>query len=236
MNNLSKDWLTEHHIDLELKKYTILAYLQQVKENYKLNKVYPWLGDLIEHYKNLITVKKNTENLKDGFGKEFIGFDLKEWKLKYSATESDDEMITTIQEIIDYSLPLLAQNIHQGKSIYDLVEEHLKLEAIGISPLKTDEGYLLLHCKEEKNVHVYQYAVSFYQSNEEKYRSISTHFISDYSYSIATPYEKMKRDLIIKNKELPNPAVYAVNCTLTVPLQETFLPIAKRYFVSRMGF
>lgn len=236
MNKLSKDWLTENHIDFELKRYTILAYLQQVKENYKLNRVYPWLGDLIEHYKNLVTVKKNTEQIKDGFGKELKGFDLKSWKLTYTDIAQDDELINCLNEIINYTLPLFAENIQEGKTIYDLVEEHLKISAIGISPLKTDEGYLFLHCEKEKDVHVYQYAVSIYQSNEERYRSISTNYVSDYSYSISSTYEKMKRDLIEKNKELPNPAVYALNCSLSVPLQETFLPIAKRYFVSKMGF
>ncbi|HEY1038655.1 MAG TPA: hypothetical protein VGF30_04580, partial [Bacteroidia bacterium] len=160
----------------------------------------------------------------------------KSWKLTYTDIAQDDELINCLNEIINYTLPLFAENIQEGKTIYDLVEEHLKISAIGISPLKTDEGYLFLHCEKEKDVHVYQYAVSIYQSNEERYRSISTNYVSDYSYSISSTYEKMKRDLIEKNKELPNPAVYALNCSLSVPLQETFLPIAKRYFVSKMGF
>jgi hypothetical protein len=58
MSKLSKDWLTENHIDLEFKQYLLLAYLQEVKENYNSNKIYPYLSELIEHYKNLILIKK----------------------------------------------------------------------------------------------------------------------------------------------------------------------------------
>jgi hypothetical protein len=236
MGKLSENWLTESHIDFELKKYTLLAYLQEVKAQYRSNKLYPPLTELIEQYKNLITIKRSAEMMKDGLQKDLSGFDLQAWKLKYTNSFEDDEAMQVLQQIIDYSLPLLAENIQEGKSIYDLVEEHLKIQAIGISPVKTNEGYLLLHCNEEKNVHAYQYAVSLYESADEKYRSISTSYVSDYSYSISCTYEAIKSDLIHKRKEIPNPAVYAVNCNLSIPLQETFLPIAKRYFVGRMGF
>ncbi|MBK6835034.1 MAG: hypothetical protein IPG89_12470 [Bacteroidetes bacterium] len=57
MGKLSKDWLTEQHIDLELKQYVLLAYLQEVKESYRATKIYPYLGELIEHYKNLLLIK-----------------------------------------------------------------------------------------------------------------------------------------------------------------------------------
>ncbi|MCD6065994.1 MAG: hypothetical protein K0S33_820 [Bacteroidetes bacterium] len=236
MGKLSENWLTESHIDFELKKYTLLAYLQEVKEQYRSNKLYPSLAELIEHYKNLLTIKQSTEKVKDNFAKDLSGFDITAWKAKYSGSFEEDEAILVVQEIINYSLPLFAENIHEGRSIYDLVEEHLKIEAVGISPVKTNEGYLLLHCKEEKNIHAYQYAVSLYESAEEKYRSISTHYISDYSCSISRTFESIKSDLISKNRDIPNPAVYAVNCNLSIPLQETFLPVAKRYFVGKMGF
>lgn len=236
MGKLSENWLTESHVDFELKKYTLLAYLQDVKVQYRSNKLYPTLAELIAHYKNLVNIKRSADKVKDGFPKDLSGFDPHSGKLNYTDSFEEDEAMLVLQQIINYSLPLLAENIQEGKTIYDLVEEHMKIEAIGISPVKTNEGYLLLHCHEEKNVHVYQYAVSLYESADEKYRSISTQYVSDYSYSISCTYEAMKSDLIHKYKEIPNPAVYAVNCHLSIPLQETFLPIAKRYFVGRMGF
>jgi hypothetical protein len=236
MGKLSENWLTESHIDFELKKYTLLAYLQDVQEQYRSNKLYPSLAELIAHYRNLLSIKQSTEKMQDGFHKDLSGFDLQHWKLHFSGAFEEDEAMLILQQVINYSLPLLAENIQEGKTIYDLVEEHLKIQAVGISPVKTNEGYLLLHCKEERNVHAYQYAVSLYESADEKYRSISTCYVSDYSYSISCTYEAIKSDLIHKHREIPNPAVYAVDCKLNIPLQETFLPVAKRYFVGMMGF
>ena len=47
MNNLSETWFAEGYIDFELKKYTLLAYLQQVNKYFNENKLYPQLADVI---------------------------------------------------------------------------------------------------------------------------------------------------------------------------------------------
>lgn len=235
MSKLNKNWLTESHIDFELKKYTLLAYLQDVQFEYKSNRIYPWLSELIEHYKNLTSIKENTGKLKDSMAKDVSAFDLNELKLKYDEAFIDDEMFETLNEIIDFSLPLFAQNIKDGKTIYDFVEDHLNLEAVGISPINTNEGYLLLQ-SEKENIHAYQYAISFFDLKDEKHRSLTTSHIQDYTFNLTTSFQKVKSDLISNNKELPNPAVYALKCDLSIPLQETFLPIAKRYFISKMGY
>ena len=41
----------------------------------------------------------------------------------------------------------------------------------------------------------------------------------------------MKVGLIKENKDLPNPAVYTINTSLSFPVEETLLPIAKRCLV-----
>jgi hypothetical protein len=41
----------------------------------------------------------------------------------------------------------------------------------------------------------------------------------------------MKSDLMRENKHLPNPAAYAIESEMSLPLEETFLPIAKRLLV-----
>ena len=59
--------------------------------------------------------------------------------------------------------------------------------------------------------------------------------LEHYQSSLTISYENIKIDLIAKHKELPNPAVYAFDCSVKVPLEETLLPIAKRYFVTRFS-
>ena len=48
MKSLSETWFAEGYIDFELKKYTLLAYLQEVNKYFDANKLYPQLADLIQ--------------------------------------------------------------------------------------------------------------------------------------------------------------------------------------------
>jgi hypothetical protein len=54
-----------------------------------------------------------------------------------------------------------------------------------------------------------------------------TQFINDYDKSITSTHEFMKLDLIKNNQYLPNPATYLVVSELNLPLEFTFLPVAK---------
>jgi len=233
MSKLTKDWLTENYIDFELKQYVLLAYLQEVKQNYQSTKIYPYLADLIEHYKNLFILKKNQDEIKEYQTKELRSFDFKTGKLIYKLSEKDNEIFETLNQIIDYAMPLIAQNIQDGKQIYDFVEEHVTMKSVGICPLRKEEGYLLLHCADEEDVYAYQYHFSLFNSNQQHYRAIHVKKIEHYKSRFCSSFENIKMDLLEKHNELPNPAVFALNCSMNVPLEETFLPIAKRYFATR---
>ena len=50
MKQLSETWFVEGYIDFELKKYTLLAYLQQINKYFNENKLYPQLSDLFFPY------------------------------------------------------------------------------------------------------------------------------------------------------------------------------------------
>jgi len=70
---------------------------------------------------------------------------------------------------------------------------------------------------------------------DERVRSLRTEYLGPREITFSYTPEKIKQDLILEKKELPNPAVYTIQCNMHVPLQETLLPIAKRYFVSRIA-
>ena len=54
MKTLSETWFAEGYIDFELKKYMLLAYLQEINKGFTENKLYPQLADIIFHYNNVI--------------------------------------------------------------------------------------------------------------------------------------------------------------------------------------
>ena len=236
MNKLDANWLTENHIDFEYKKYMLLGYLQEVEQHYKASEIYPWLSEVIDHYRNLLIVKNSAENLQNGFQKQIKGIDWNKLCVLYEERSTKDgEAIQEIKAIIEYSIPLLHGYICDGKKIYDYVENHLILKPIGITPLRTKEGYLFLHTDKQKDIYVFQYNISFFEDATEHLKSLSTELVETYTTTINWTYENVKLDLIRKRKELPNPAVYAIECSVTVPFDETFLPIAKRYFVGKIG-
>src|ERR1700757_329354 len=211
MTPLTKNWLTENHIDFEYKKYLVLGYLQDVAQSYKSNELYPFLGDVIEHYRNLKQVKENADQIKKGFFKDLKAIDWQKMELLYKTENPGNEIIQELEQIIDFSLPLFFEKIMDGKKIYDFVEKHLSLNAVGITPLRTTEGYIFINQEEKKEVYVYQYRISAIGQAHEQLKQLITRFVSTYSQSIGGTMENIKTHLISTHKELPNPAVYAVN-------------------------
>lgn len=236
MSSLTPNWLTENHIDFEYKKYVVLAYLQDVQQSYKQTELYPCLAEVIEHYRNLKQLKENSERIKKGLSQELKGLDMQKMELLYeSACKGNDELIAELEQIIDFSIPLFFEKIMDGKRIYDFVEKHLSLSAVGITPLRTSEGYIFINVDEKKEVYVYQYRLSNLESGQENLRQLITRYISTYTHTLTGTFEKIKTDLIQTRKELPNPAVYAISSPILVPFSPTLLPVVKRFFVSRIA-
>jgi hypothetical protein len=67
MKTLSETWFAEGFIDFELKKYTLLAYLQEVNKHFGENKLYPQLADVIFHYNNLVAFGKIKNTSRNNF-------------------------------------------------------------------------------------------------------------------------------------------------------------------------
>jgi hypothetical protein len=235
MATLTKNWLTEDHIDFEYKKYLVLGYLQEVESYYKSNELYPCLADVISHYRNLKQVKDSTEQIKKGLSKDLKAIDWKKMELLYDSAAPASELLQELEHIIDYSLPLFFEKIMDGKKIYDYVEKHLSMSAVGITPLHTHEGYIFINLDEKKEVYVYQYRISNIESASEQMKQLITRYVSTYTHSITGTFERIKTELIKSRRELPNPAVYAVNSPISVPFTPTLLPIVKRFFVSKLA-
>ena len=65
MKTLSQTWFADGYIDFELKKYTLLAYLQEINKCFCAKKLYPQLADLIFHYNNLVAFRENKRYLQE---------------------------------------------------------------------------------------------------------------------------------------------------------------------------
>ena len=231
MKQLSETWFVEGYIDFELKKYTLLAYLQQINKYFNENKLYPQLADLIFHYNNLVAFRENKKHLQEHFPKKLTGVQIEKLQTLYEQMIEDDELMQELEEIINYSADEMKAAIGNGAEIYEFVEEKMLISPIGLVPLDVKEGYFFLSAGNTKDTRVYHYRLSFFEKHDEKYRSMKTSYIDVWQRSMAHTYENIKFDLIKNNNSIANPAVYSIETELTFPIEETLLPIAKRRLV-----
>ena len=231
MKTLSETWFADGYIDFELKKYVLLAYLQEVSKCFNENKLYPQLGDIIFHYNNLVAFRENKKYLQEQFPKKLSGIQMEKLQVLYEQIIEDDELMQELEDIINFSTGQMKTAISDGSQIYEFVEDKLTIFPVGLVPLDTNEGYFFLSEGSYRTTFVYQYRLSFFEKHDEKFRAIRTEYINEWERNIVNTYENIKAELLRAKRDLPNPAVYCIETDLSFPLAETLLPVAKRSLV-----
>lgn len=231
MKTLSETWFAEGYIDFELKKYTLLAYLQEVNKYFNESKLYPLLADMIFHYNNLVSLRENKKIIEEHFPKKLTGIQMEKLKVLYEQMIEDDDLMQELEAIINYSASTLKTCINSGVEIYELVEDKLTISPVGIIPLDIKEGYFFLNTTANKETLVFHYRLSFFEKHDEKYRSMKSTYVNSWSKNFVNSFESIKSELLHYRAQLPNPAVFSIESSLSLPVEETLLPIAKRSLV-----
>ena len=235
MENLQKDWLTQGLIDFEYKKYVLLAYLSAVKNSFDRVDLYPFLSDLVFHYRNLVAVKENKSLIRDSFPKEISLEEFKRLELSYTKMVEDDAMMKELESIIEFAIPRLKNSLQEGSGIFELVESKCEIAPVGVTPLYAKEGYLFVTQPPEKETNVYRYQVSIFEQSHEQLRSLNTEFIERIPTTITNTYENIKLELVRRYREMPNPATYLILSKMKFPFTDTLMPVAKRLFVKHIS-
>ncbi len=235
MERLPKDWLTRGLIDFEYKKYLLLAYLQTVRESFDRVELYPFLADLVFHYRNLQAVKENKALIRESFPKELSLEEFRRLELRYREMVEDDAVMAELESVIEFALPQIRESLEEGTVIYDYVESQCEISPVGVTPLYANEGYLFVTQQPETETSVYRYQVSIFEDSKEQMRSLNTMFLASVDKTAFYPYEKIKLDLIRKYRDLPNPAAYLLLSRMKFPVSETLMPVAKRLFMKHLS-
>jgi hypothetical protein len=225
----------EGYIDFELQKYRLLSYLQTVNQYFHQNKLYPQLSDVIFHYNNLVAFKDNKRFLQDQFPKRINEVNMQKLELAYEQMLADDELMQELENITNFAIERIKSTIDSGAEIYDFIEQKITIEPVGILPLYKNEGYMLLRYGQYSEVRAYAYNITLFEHKDAKYKGIKVQYVDSWTRSIANTLENIKIEIIRNIRTLPNPAVYSVETDLSVPLDETFLPIAKRMLVRQLA-
>ncbi len=235
IKSLSPNWLTEGLIDFEYKKYLLLGYLKQIEREFDETRLYPFLGELVHHYESLKLLKEQKEQVSKVFPTKVSRIDLQKMTLEYEKMLEDEEFMGVIEQILEFALPRLQMQLKNGSEIYEIVDNDMSIEPIGIIPLMRQEGYLMIQNGAEPKVHIYCYQLTLFESAREKFRAIKTAFVHTYLKQMTQTFESIKLDLLRQQNMFANPATYLLHSKHSYPMQETFLPVAKRRFVRYLG-
>ena len=91
--------------------------------------------------------------MNESFPKKLVGIDWDGMEMIYEPDVIDETPeLTTIQDIVDYSLPIMKKVMNEGKDIYEFFENNIEFKIVGIEPLYKKEGYILVRMNKEINV------------------------------------------------------------------------------------
>lgn len=228
---LPNDWLTGGLLDAEYKQYILLAWLKRWEREFRDVRIYPGLGHLTEAHRDLKTFQKEQRNWSKALQGPLQGLDFASRRLIYKHFNAHPELQAYLDELLAFSLPQIEKALATGRNLYDIVEEHLDLEPIGIQPLYRDEGYLFVYDEDQGAVNNYRYAKSRILLNGEQHVQLALNPVEQLKKSWTETFEQMKVRLTRQFPEWPNPAVFLARVSYSFPLQQTTLPVAKRRLI-----
>ncbi|GIV28495.1 MAG: hypothetical protein KatS3mg027_2309 [Bacteroidia bacterium] len=229
MFKLSENWITEGLMDVEYKQYLLLAYLRDIHEVFNNKILYPPFAELIEHHRNLKTIKNNLQQIKSS-EKELKGIDWQNLQLIYQTPDNSETDV--IEEIINFSIPKIEEEIQHGKEIFDEVEKKLKYTTVGLVPIYKDVGYFFVQDYPTSDFLVYKYELSslYSQSRDGNiaYKKLKTEYIATYTLTLSKSLTSIKQEVIKQSPTPSNPAVYSFFPNQIASLEYTIIPIVKR--------
>lgn len=226
-------WFTSP-ADAEADLYRLLAYVQRIDACYHQRKLYPYLDDLRGRLGQLDRFRRGREELRAVMPRDITGLDLRTGEL-VRAPLREDAAMRAIDALVAQGLPKLSAALERGVDLREQFTASIRFEAVGVLPLYTREGYLLIHHGREARVYAYELTVPALVGEEPALRALRTRFVADYGIGITCTYEQVKADLVRDHADLPNPAVFAFSSDVSLPAIETFVPLAKQLIYEVVG-
>ncbi|GIV53625.1 MAG: hypothetical protein KatS3mg039_0143 [Candidatus Kapaibacterium sp.] len=227
MQKLTLELFTCPYDDLEQRQYQIKAAIAATVGQFRRNQLYPALRDAIELYRTLTHLVQQHEQLHPNDLHRFLPP-----AQTPPPEDTESAATTTIEqmfELIRWALPLIEDAIEEGTALFDFVEENITLTNVGLLPMYTSEGYVLIPEHRTYTVHVLRYTASQLVEHGDRYRALRTSEVLRLQCrGIWSAPETIKRQLIAQYPDLPNPATFTCETELDFPYTETILPVAKR--------
>lgn len=210
--------------DAEAARYRVLAGLKDAHTAFVRSQVYPHLADLIRLRLALRDFLDGVERFRQGRTGPIKGIDWESQEVIFDPPEGEAPLLA--EDLAQWALPHLTEVIEEGRTLFEFVDEHARLETVGVVPAYQDEGYLILP-DEAGSVFVLRYTVSALTGEDGKYRSLRTKHVAAELPPLAPP-GAWKARLVECYPDLPAPATFCLDADVVFPMEATMLPIAKR--------
>lgn len=218
--------------DEEADMYRLLAYVQRIDGHYRERKLYPYLDELRDRLDQLTELHRRRYELAASMPRDITGLDLRRGELLRTAQHEDD-LLRLIDTMMARNLPELSSALERGSVLRAELAASIRVEPVGLLPLYTGEGYLIIH--HGRSARAYAYSLSLPVLPSHTRQPMRTRYVADYTIGITCTYEHVKADLVRNHAHLPNPAVFAFSSEVPLPAIETFVPLAKQLVYEVVG-
>ena len=223
MRLTSPDFFIEPPIDFEHKKWLLLSFIKDIKDDFSNKILEPSIEQLTYKIKNLKKWKYSREFfLKSTNAGQIKSIDWGRLCFVYDIPEEAKEIIE-INNIVEFGLDNLLPVHKIGREIFREIEQQIKWDTVGIVPNYKNEGYLLVQINKDINTYYYKIFMNY----------VDIELIDKREMSFFNTYENIKLDLIKERKSLPNPMVFILK-TEQYPIEETIIPIIKKNLASKI--
>lgn len=229
MRGLTLDNFVRGASDFERAQYEILGELRSIHAAFSQNEIFPHLAHLVELYGSLKDLLERSDGLRGATRGSIRGVDPDNQTVLYDDAHVEDDNLSSVEDLILWSMPHIEAAISEGTTICDFVESHLELQEVGIMPSYVREGYLIVPDAANRTSHVLRYEMSIYQSSTEQFRTLRTTHVRSLPHDSIRPSPRSVKLLLVEEiRDMPNPATFAFDMSIDFPFEATTLPVAKR--------
>lgn len=229
MAMFKNNWLSSHWVDFEYKKYTLLGYLKQIEDKYRQQKVYPYLTMLQDELDDISLLSKTLDQHRQpDLPTEAID--------EAQANKAGEDVLEELYKITQFAQPKIASCLNAGKELEAAVSDTLLFLPVGLLPVQKQEGYLIFQHRERLRIYQYQLRlVTPGKDNDIHSNHLKTWLIDTQVRSRFSVLSDLKHNLIKANRDLPNPATFAVVSSLSLPYPETLVPIGRKWLYDQIA-
>ena len=224
MTHLNRNWFLEDPIDFEHKSLLLKAYISDTKSSYRKMELYPRLREVHRHSKELIELVKREREHVESIRSEIVGIDVANLSIKRKSDIVISEEMKQIGRIVEFSLPRLKHLEEEGRELEEYINYETELVTVGLECLYKKEGYMMISAGSSKEIPVYRFNAILLEY--EDLPGVRFDYITSFQRSLSNTFENIKRKIINKFRELPNPATYVLLANQKLPVQSALLPVA----------